>query len=116
MAAYERRGDYHAALQTKYERAARYPWLAVEPDRPEPGRKDRKDGQKGRAERTGRKDRQRAGARWAERTGNAQAPDDRNWLKIQVLELRVQTIRSVSARFTLHVFSPQTSRQKTVGV
>jgi hypothetical protein len=42
----------------------------------------------------------------AERTGNAQAPDDRNWLRIQALELRVQTIRSVSARFTLHVFLP----------
>jgi hypothetical protein len=36
MAAYERRGDYHAALQAKYERAARYPWLPVDPDRPEP--------------------------------------------------------------------------------
>ena len=36
MAAYERRGDYHAAVQAKYERAARYPWLPVEPDRPEP--------------------------------------------------------------------------------
>jgi hypothetical protein len=36
MAAYERRGDYHAALQAKYEHAARYPWLPVEPDRPEP--------------------------------------------------------------------------------
>jgi hypothetical protein len=36
MAAYERRGDYHAALQAKYERAARYPWLPVEQDRPEP--------------------------------------------------------------------------------
>jgi DNA polymerase V len=44
----------------------------------------------------------------AERTGNAQAPDDRNWLKIQALELRVQTIRSVSARFALHVlFAPR---------
>jgi hypothetical protein len=36
MAAYERRGDYQAALQAKYELAARYPWLPVEPDRPEP--------------------------------------------------------------------------------
>jgi hypothetical protein len=36
MAAYERRGDYHAALQAKYERVARYPWLPVEADRPEP--------------------------------------------------------------------------------
>jgi hypothetical protein len=36
MATYERRGDYHAALQAKYERAARYPWLPVNPDRPEP--------------------------------------------------------------------------------
>jgi hypothetical protein len=36
MAAYERRGDFHAALQAKYERAARYPWLLVEPDPPRP--------------------------------------------------------------------------------
>ena len=36
MAAYERRGDHYAALQAKYERAARYPWLPVEPHRPEP--------------------------------------------------------------------------------
>ena len=36
MAAYERRGDYHAALQAKYERAARSPWLPIEQDRPEP--------------------------------------------------------------------------------
>src|SRR4051812_43911225 len=27
---------YHAALRIKYERAARYPWLAVEPDPPAP--------------------------------------------------------------------------------
>ena len=36
MAADQCRGDYHAGLQAKYERAARYPWLPVEPDRPEP--------------------------------------------------------------------------------
>jgi hypothetical protein len=30
------RADYQAALKTKYERAARYPWLPVEPDPPEP--------------------------------------------------------------------------------
>ena len=36
MAAYERRSDHYAALQAKYERAARYPWLPIEPDRPEP--------------------------------------------------------------------------------
>jgi hypothetical protein len=36
MVAYERRGDDHAALQAKCERAARYPWLPVDPDRPEP--------------------------------------------------------------------------------
>jgi hypothetical protein len=28
--------EYHAALRLKYERAARYPWLAVELDPPEP--------------------------------------------------------------------------------
>jgi hypothetical protein len=27
---------YHAALARKYERAARYPWLPVEPDPPQP--------------------------------------------------------------------------------
>jgi hypothetical protein len=42
----------------------------------------------------------------AERTGDARAPDDRNWLEIQVLALRVQAICSVAARFALHVFSP----------
>ena len=36
MAAYERRGDYHAALQAKYERVARYPWLPIDPDPPSP--------------------------------------------------------------------------------
>src|SRR5262249_6545254 len=36
MDAYERRGDYHAGLQAKYERAARYPFLPVAPDPPEP--------------------------------------------------------------------------------
>ena len=30
------RADYQAALKTKYERAARYPWLPVEPDPPAP--------------------------------------------------------------------------------
>ena len=30
------RADHHASLARKYERAARYPWLLVEPDRPEP--------------------------------------------------------------------------------
>jgi hypothetical protein len=27
---------YHRELRIKYERAARYPWLLVEPDSPEP--------------------------------------------------------------------------------
>ena len=30
------RADHHAALRRKYERAARYPWMSVEPDPPEP--------------------------------------------------------------------------------
>ena len=30
------RADHHASLARKYERAARYPWLPVEPDPPEP--------------------------------------------------------------------------------
>ena len=30
------RASYHEELQLKYERAARFPWLAVEPDPPEP--------------------------------------------------------------------------------
>jgi hypothetical protein len=30
------RADHHAALVRKYHRAARYPWLSVEPDPPEP--------------------------------------------------------------------------------
>lgn len=30
------KADYHACLREKYERAARYPWLPVEPDPPEP--------------------------------------------------------------------------------
>jgi hypothetical protein len=30
------RAAYHAALGRKYERAARYPWLAIEPDPPIP--------------------------------------------------------------------------------
>jgi hypothetical protein len=29
--------DYHARLIPKYERAAAYPWLPVDPDPPEPG-------------------------------------------------------------------------------
>jgi hypothetical protein len=29
-------GEYHDAMRIKYERAARYPWLPVEPDPPEP--------------------------------------------------------------------------------
>jgi hypothetical protein len=32
----ERRRDYYAALRRKYCRAARYPWLPVSPDPPEP--------------------------------------------------------------------------------
>ena len=28
--------DYHAAMKAKYERLARYPWLSVEPEPPEP--------------------------------------------------------------------------------
>ena len=31
-----RRAEYHEALRDKYERAARYPWIYVEPDPPEP--------------------------------------------------------------------------------
>jgi hypothetical protein len=31
-----RRLDYHAVMRQKYERAARRPWLRVEPDPPEP--------------------------------------------------------------------------------
>jgi hypothetical protein len=30
------RAVYHTSLARKYERAASYPWLAVEPDPPEP--------------------------------------------------------------------------------
>jgi hypothetical protein len=30
------KADYHHAMKWKYERAARYPWLPVEPDPPEP--------------------------------------------------------------------------------
>ena len=33
----QRRADYYAKLRLKYERAARFPWLPVEPDAPEPG-------------------------------------------------------------------------------
>jgi hypothetical protein len=32
----QRLADYHEDLARKYERAARYPWLPVEPDPPEP--------------------------------------------------------------------------------
>jgi hypothetical protein len=35
-ASWWKRATYHAALRRKYERAARYPWLPVEPDPPEP--------------------------------------------------------------------------------
>jgi hypothetical protein len=28
--------EYHGSMRDKYERAARFPWLAVEPDPPEP--------------------------------------------------------------------------------
>jgi hypothetical protein len=30
------RAAYHSAMREKYEHAARYPWLPVEPDPPEP--------------------------------------------------------------------------------
>ncbi len=30
------RAEHHASLTRKYERTARYPWLLVEPDQPEP--------------------------------------------------------------------------------
>jgi hypothetical protein len=33
---YARKADYREALALKYERAARYPWLPVEPDPPPP--------------------------------------------------------------------------------
>jgi hypothetical protein len=33
---YARKAHYRAALVRKYERAARFPWLPVEPDPPEP--------------------------------------------------------------------------------
>jgi hypothetical protein len=32
----EARASYHAGLKRKYEEAARYPWLPVDPDPPEP--------------------------------------------------------------------------------
>jgi hypothetical protein len=35
-AIWQRRADYHTAMRRKYERAAMYPWLAVESDPPEP--------------------------------------------------------------------------------
>jgi hypothetical protein len=35
---YANRIAYHAALKAKYERAARYPWLPIAPDPPEPER------------------------------------------------------------------------------
>jgi hypothetical protein len=31
-----RQRGWHEAMADKYERAARYPWLCVEPDPPEP--------------------------------------------------------------------------------
>jgi hypothetical protein len=31
-----RRADYLTALASKYQHAARFPWLPVEPDPPEP--------------------------------------------------------------------------------
>jgi hypothetical protein len=34
--AYRARAVYHAALRRKYERAAASPWLAIDPDPPEP--------------------------------------------------------------------------------
>jgi hypothetical protein len=36
LAGFRRRADYHAALSRKYQRLARYPWLPVAPDLPEP--------------------------------------------------------------------------------
>jgi hypothetical protein len=36
LASWQRRADYHGAMRRKYERAARCPWLWVEPDPPEP--------------------------------------------------------------------------------
>jgi hypothetical protein len=33
---WERQGEWHWAMKRKYERAARYPWLPVAPDPPEP--------------------------------------------------------------------------------
>jgi hypothetical protein len=36
MKAHERFAIHHAELQAKYERAARHPWLPVEPDPPPP--------------------------------------------------------------------------------
>jgi hypothetical protein len=29
--------EYHDSMRLKYERAARFPWLAIEPDPPDPG-------------------------------------------------------------------------------
>jgi hypothetical protein len=45
----------------------------------------------------------------AERTCNAQATDDRNWLATQTLELHAQTIRCEEAGFAMHVFQPSFS-------
>jgi hypothetical protein len=45
----------------------------------------------------------------AERTCNAQATDDRNWLRIETLELHAQTIRCEEAGFAMHVFQPEGS-------
>jgi hypothetical protein len=36
LASISRESEYHTRLILKYERAARYPWLWVEPDPPEP--------------------------------------------------------------------------------
>jgi hypothetical protein len=32
----QKRSEYHAAMKRKYDRAARYPWLSVDPDAPQP--------------------------------------------------------------------------------
>jgi hypothetical protein len=50
-----------------------------------------------------------------ERTCNAQASDDCNWLETHVLELRLQTVRPDKARFALHVFSPASLLNRTLG-
>jgi hypothetical protein len=35
-ARFKRQADHHESMAVKYERAARYPWLPVDPDPPEP--------------------------------------------------------------------------------